>query len=274
MQSGQKITLDFAIKNSVKIVSKQNDIDSRYLIITLKNNRQAVTISPSATVVLNITRLDGEKKCYRAIVENNVVIAFLSDWALELEGIIKCDISIIENGERLTTMPFKVDVVFVCCNSDDIEDSTSEDIMTELIQMLGEYEGEKEHLEQIDSTLENHTNSIHTLENSVIDNTANIAKNSSDIAILETIVDKLSNPITSQIITITRDDWIYNASINKYECTIEKDTVTPSTYIIVNEYEGLLVDAEIESNNGSYTITALVKPTGAVNLLLIFLKGG
>lgn len=274
MQSGQQVKLDFVLKNNKKLTAKQNDINSRYIIATLTDKGQTVTISNNAIATLNITRQDGQKKCYRAIIDNNIVIAFLSDWAVELTGVLQCDISIIENGERLTTMPFKVDIVFACCTSDDIEDTTTEDVMTELIEMLGEYQDDKEHLAEIDETLVEHKDSISTLESAVSDNTSDIAKNSTDIALLETIVDKLSNPITSQIITITRDEWIYNASINKYECTIEKDTVTPSTYIIVNEYDGLLVDAEIESNDSSYTITALVKPTGAVNLLLIFLQGG
>ena len=273
MQSGQHITLDFVIKNHTKLIAKQDDINSRFIIATIKNNRQAVTIPQVATATLNITRQDGQKKCYRAILDNNIVMAFLSDWAVELTGILQCDISIIEHGERLTTMPFKVDIVFACCTSDDIEDTTTEDVMTELIEMLGEYQEEKEHLAEIDSTLEEHKNSISTLESAVSDNTSDISNISSNLAVLEDIVNKIDNQITSQTVTITRDEWIYNASINKYECTIEKDTVTPSTYIIANEYDGLLVDAEIESNDGSYTITAL-EPTGAVNLLLIFLKGG
>ena len=271
MQSGQHITLDFVIKNHTKLIAKQNDINSRYIIATLTDKGQTVTISNNATSTLNITRQDGEKKCYRAIIDNNIVIAFLSDWAVALTGVLQCDISIIEHGERLTTMPFKVDIVFACCTSDDIEDTTTEDVMTELIEMLGEYQDEKEHLAEIDSTLEEHKNSISTLESAVVDNTSDIATIIGDLAILETTV---NGKITNQTVTIERDEWVYNASINKYECTIEKDTVTPSTYIIVNEYDGLLVDAEIKSNDGSYTITALVKPTGAVNLLLIFLKGG
>lgn len=274
MQAGQHITLDFIIKNHTKLIAKQNDINSRFIIATIKNNRQAATIPQSATATLNITRQDGAKKCYRAIIENNKVMAFLSDWAVSLTGVLKCDISIIENNERLTTMPFTVDIVFACCTSDDIEDATSEDVITELIEMLGEYKEEKEHLAEIDSTLEEHKNSISTLENAVADNTSDISNISSDLAVLEAIVNKIDHQITSQTVTIERDEWVYNASTNKYECTIEKDTVTPLTYIIANEYEGVLSDANIESNDGLYTITAPEQPTGAVNLLLIFLKGG
>lgn len=274
MQAGQSITLDFIVKNRTKLIAKQDDINSRYIKATLKNNRQDVTISPYSVATLNITRRDGAKKCYRAIIENNKVMAFLSDWAVSLTGVLKCDISIIENNERLTTMPFTVDIVFACCTSDDIEDATSEDVITELIEMLGEYKEDKEHLAEIDSTLEEHKNSISTLENAVADNTSDISNISSDLAVLEAIVNKIDHQITSQTVTIECNEWAYNASTNKYEYTTSKDTVTSATYIIANEYAGVLVDAEIESNNGSYTITAPEKPTGAVNLLLIFLKGG
>ena len=241
VQCGQSIKLDFVLKSNKKLVAKQDDINSRYVVATLYNNGQAVEILDTAIATLNITRCDGDKKCYRAIVEDNKVKVFLSDWALELEGELKCDVAIREEQTILTTMTFGVKVERACCTSGDIEDAAGEDIITELIE-------------------------------DVVTNTADIAKNSSDIALLEAIVDKLDNPITSQIITITRDDWEYNENINKYVCTIEKNSVTESTYIIANEYEGVLCDAEIESHNGSYTITAPVKSSGAVTLLLIFLS--
>ena len=224
MQCGQSVKLDFVLKSNKKLVAKQDDINSRYVVVTLYNNGQAIEISDTAIATLNITRCDGNKKCYRAIVEDNKVKVFLSDWALELEGELKCDVAIREEQAILTTMTFGVKVEKACCTSGDIEDAAGEDIITELIEMLDNYQEYK-------------------------------------------------NLVTSQIVTITRDDWEYNASINRYECIIEKDTVTPSTYIIANEYEGALYDAEIKSNNGSYTLTALVQPTRAVNLLLIFLRG-
>ena len=267
VQAGQSITLDFLVKNHTKLIAKQNDINSRYIKATLKNNRQDVTISPYSVVTLNITRQDGQKKCYRARVEDNIAVAFLGDWAVELAGIIQCDISVIEREERLTTMPFKIEIVLACCTSDDIEDTISEDVMLELIHMLEEYEGERDHIERIDSRLE-------SVENAVADNTSDISDISSDVAILKDIVDKIKNPISSQVVTIMRDDWEYNASTNKYEYIESDDTVTSETYIIANEFGGVLYDADIVSNDGSYIITAPVKPTGAVNLLLIFLKGG
>ena len=224
MQCGQNVKLDFVLKSNKKLVSKQDDINSRFIVATLYKNGQAVEITNDAVATLNITRCDGDKKCYRAIVEDNKVKVFLSDWALELEGELRCDVAIREEEAILTTMTFGVKVEKACCTSGDIEDAAGEDVITELIEMLNDYQEYK-------------------------------------------------NMVTSQTVTITRDDWEYNASINKYECTIEKDSVTESTYIIANEYEGVLCDAEIESHNGSYTITAPVKSSGAVTLLLIFLRG-
>jgi len=224
VQCGQNVKLDFVLKSNKKLVSKQDDINSRFIVATLYKNGQAVEITNDAVATLNITRCDGDKKCYRAIVEDNKVKVFLSDWALELEGELRCDVAIREEEAILTTMTFGVKVEKACCTSGDIEDAAGEDVITELIEMLNDYQEYK-------------------------------------------------NMVTSQTVTITRDDWEYNASINKYECTIEKDSVTESTYIIANEYEGVLCDAEIESHNGSYTITAPVKSSGAVTLLLIFLRG-
>lgn len=248
MQAGQDITLDFMIKSNIKKIAKQNDINSRYLNISLNRNRKAVTISDTATATLNITRSDGQKKSYIGTIENNIVNVFLSAWAVELEGILLCDVSIIENNERLTTMPFKIDIVKACCTTDDIEDADSEDVITSLV-----------------STVTEHSNSINR-------NTSDISSISSELAVIETIIHGLDKPIMSQTVTINCEDWQYNGSTNKYECTIIKDTVTSTTYIIANELSNVLYDADIQSNDGSYTLTALEVPSRAVNLLLIFLN--
>ena len=246
MEVGQNVTLDFLLQNHIKIVAKQDDINSRYINIVLRNNRQAVTLSENATATLNITRCDGGKKSYICHIEDNVISVCLSKWAVEIEGTLQCDVSVIENNERLTTMTFKVVVHANCCTTDDIEDADSEDILTSLV-----------------SRVTQHGNSINT-------NTSNISSISSELSILEAVVSSLNKPITSQIVTITCDDWEYNEITNKYECTIAKDTITSATCIIANELTSVLCYADVWSTDGSYTITAPELPTGAVNLLLIF----
>lgn len=224
MQHGQEITLDFSLKRNIILTAKQNDINSRYIIanITGNSNKESVILPTNAIATLNVQRSDGLKKCYRAAIKGNKVKAFLSSWAVELEGQLFCDISIIENEEKLTTTGFTVIIEEACCTSEDIEDATSEDIITEILSELTE----------------------------------------------------IKNQITSDTITIQREDWAYNATTNKYECTIDEIGVTSTTYIIANEYDGLLLEGDVMSNDGSYTIITPVKPIGAIILLLIFLKGG
>lgn len=242
MRAGQSISLDFMLKNSIKNIAKQNDINSRFLKITLRINRQAVTLSDTAIATLNITRSDGQKNSYIAVIEDNTVKVFLSDWAVELEGILMCDVSIIENNERLTTMPFKIEVVKACCTTGDIIDKDSEDILTNLYTLLQKYEGYD--LDGIKAKLEE----------------------------LETIVDGLDNKISYEIVTIQPQEWEHDTD-DKYICTISKDTLTDDTYIIAHELSDVLCNAEVQSNNGNYTVTALGLPTRAVILLSIFLKG-
>ena len=242
MRAGQSISLDFMLKNSIKNIAKQNDINSRFLKITLRINRQAVTLSDTAIATLNILRSDGQKNSYIAVIEDNTVKVFLSDWAVELEGILNCDVSIIENNERLTTMPFKIEVVKACCTTGDIIDKDSEDILTNLYTLLQKYEGYD--LDGIKAKLEE----------------------------LETIVDGLDNKISFDIVTIQPQEWEQDDN-NKYKCTISKDTLTDDTYIIAHELSDVLCYAEVQSNNGNYTVTALGLPTRAVILLSIFLKG-
>lgn len=224
MQHGQEITLDFSLKRNIILTAKQNDINSRYIIanITGNSNKESVILPTNAIATLNVQRSDGLKKCYRAAIEGNKVKAFLSSWAVELEGQLFCDISIIENEEKLTTTGFTVIIEEACCTSEDIEDTTSEDIITEILSELTE----------------------------------------------------IKNQITSDTITIQREDWAYNATTKKYECTIDEIGVTSTTYIIANEYDGLLLEGDVMSNDGSYTIISPVKPIGEIILLLIFLKGG
>lgn len=231
MQHGQEITLDFSLKRNFILTAKQNDINSRYIIanITGNSNTESVILPTNAIATLNVQRSDGQKKCYRAAIEGNKVKAFLSSWAVELEGQLFCDISIIENEEKLTTTGFTVIIEEACCTSEDIEDATSEDIITNILSELTE---------------------------------------------IENTIGKWEKQIISDSITIQREDWVYNATTNKYECTIGKIGVTSTTYIIANEYEGLLLEGDVMSNDGSYTIIAPMKPIGAITLLLIFLKGG
>lgn len=227
MKHGQHINLDFVLKGNPILFAKQNDINSRYIIATITDNGESITLPNNAVATLNIQRSDGIKKCYKAAIEDNKVKAFLSSWAVELEGQLLCDISIIENEEKLTTTSFVVMVEKASCTSEDIEDSTSEDIITNILSKLTE---------------------------------------------IENTIGKWQNQITSDSITIQSEEWGYNASTNKYEYTVNNNIVTPQTYIIANDYEGILLGGDVISNDNSYTITAPVKPTGAVTLLLIFLK--
>lgn len=229
MQCGQTVQLDFLLKNSSVLVAKQNDINSRYLVVTLTKRGETVDVSEEALYTFNVMRCDGEKKCYRATLIDGKVRAFLSDWAVEKVGVLSCDVSVIEDDEKLTTLPVKVNVVEACCTSDDVEDATGEEIITEILSELAE---------------------------------------------IENYYQKDKNQITSDTITIQSQEWEYNASINKYEYTVNDNSVKASTYIMANDYDGLLLEGEVISNDGAYTIIAPVKPTGAITLLLIFLKGG
>lgn len=229
LKHGQEITVDFVLKSGTILTSKQNDINSRYIIASITNNGESIVIPNGAKATLNIRRSDNAKKCYLTTIENNKVKGFLSSWAVELEGQLLCDISIIDNEEKLTTTSFAIRVEEACCTSEDIEDATSEDIITNILSELTE---------------------------------------------IENTIGEWQKQITSDSITIQNEEWVYNASTNKYEYTVNNNDVTPQTYIIANDYEGLLLEGDVISNDNSYTITAPVKPTGAVTLLLIFLKGG
>ena len=243
MQAGQSVYLDFVQKNCIKNTAKQNDINSRWFNIVLGVDGQIVELANTATVTLNITRSDGKKNSYIGAINDNTVTVFLSSWAVELEGILECDVSVMEQNQRLTTMPFQIEVVQACCTTDDIKDADSEDVLTNLYTLLQKYEG---------YDLDNMTDKLEQIE---------------------TIVNNLSKQIMIETITIEPDEWEFNGLVNKYVYTKNNDSVTDKTYIVV-EVPNELQDVEIESNNGYYQVTARVISERAVNLLLIFFKGG
>lgn len=249
MQVGQRIVLDFTLHNHIKLIAKQNDINSRFLIITLKNNRQSVIIPNECVATLNITRVDGSKKCYRASVANNMITAFLSDWAVELSGIIYCDVSIIENNEKLTTMPAKIDVVKACCTSDDIEDAMSDDIITQIINMLETYNAETEHLSQLDDAIE-------TLNSTVEEHS--------------TSINNIKNKRTT--LTLLANNWILNQNTNLYEYTITDSNITANHYIdVVMDLanQAKLEDGYVESYDGEYIFYTSKAPTEDITVTVV-----
>ena len=109
----QEIQVEVARKNLFQaIVSKQYDYNSRFLKATLCDNGVPIMINPSSTVTINANRPDGTCKRFAGVSnDDNTVTVPISEWMLELAGMVYCDISVTRPGESmLTSTSFSIDV--------------------------------------------------------------------------------------------------------------------------------------------------------------------
>ena len=120
----KKITVDVMGENLFEsIVAKQNDYNSRFLNVTFVSENDIIEIDPSSTVLINALRADSEAKSFAGTVnEDGTVTVPLTSWMLELDDVVKCDISIIDDSSRkLTSTLFTVtDEEAANGNGDDI----------------------------------------------------------------------------------------------------------------------------------------------------------
>ncbi len=118
------------------VKAKQFDVKSRFLRVHITNRGRAVIVPESSMVTINIRRPDGEAKAFLGTVNpDGTVKVPLTGWALELEGELCCDITIVgADGSKLTTTSFKVTVERSTYSGDDVSnDPESMDIITEIL---------------------------------------------------------------------------------------------------------------------------------------------
>ena len=135
-QITKSITVDTSEKNATSaIVAKQHDVGSRFLRITVCNEKTKLNVPMGATVLINAERADGESAAFACTVnEDGTVTAPLTGWMLALDDTVRCSISMIgEDGERLSSTTFLVAVESAEYAGDDIEDKEELDILCKLI---------------------------------------------------------------------------------------------------------------------------------------------
>ena len=144
----REISVDVAKANVFQaIVAKQNDDNSRFLKVTLTNEGTKLEILSSSTVTINALREDGEAKAFLGTVnEDHTVTVPLTNWILELDGNVKCDITIVDNeGRKLTSTMFTLAVEEAAYLGDDVTEDENYDL---LIQLLETYTETKANAEQ------------------------------------------------------------------------------------------------------------------------------
>ena len=155
----KQISVDVAQENIIKsIVAKQYDNDSRFLKVRLTNEGKQINVNPTSVVTINALREDDEAKAFAGTVnEDGTVTVPITNWMLELDGQIKCDISVINAEQRkLSSTAFTIQVEAATYDGGNISDDDKYDILVNLIAEVksleedletklanGEFKGEK-----------------------------------------------------------------------------------------------------------------------------------
>ncbi len=135
------ITVDVAKENTFQsIIAKQYDTDSRFLKATLTNEGEQIFVSPTSSVTINALREDNSAKSFLGTVnEDGTVTVPLTYWMIELDGTVKCDISVIDSEQRkLTSTSFTINVEAASCSETDIIEDENYDILVSLIGKISE----------------------------------------------------------------------------------------------------------------------------------------
>lgn len=145
----QEIVLDVAHENSFKILhAKQYDENSRFLKITVAQNGAPIHVGAGHTVVMSIVRADKEEKTIEGrlgreddvdnyptsagVFDGTVVVPF-PNWMLQVDGKCFCEVSIVKDGAKLTTLTFTVLVEKALYKNQTITDDQNYDILVSLI---------------------------------------------------------------------------------------------------------------------------------------------
>lgn len=131
----KEIVLDVSKPKALKaIVAKQNDVNSRFIKATLTNSGQVIPIDTGSTITFNVERPDGEVKALIGTLnEDGTVTVPLTQWVLELEGIVRCEISVIDTDSKLTTLSFVISVEENLYNTEDLIQDENYDLLVTLI---------------------------------------------------------------------------------------------------------------------------------------------
>lgn len=134
----KEISVDVMKKNLFQaIIAKQNDSNSRFLKVTFMREGEPLSVEESSVVIINAERADNESKSFMGTVnEDGTVTVPLTNWMLELDDFVRCDVSIVDSESRkLTSTSFSIEVEAAANSGEDISEDENYDI---LVTLLGE----------------------------------------------------------------------------------------------------------------------------------------
>lgn len=109
----RKITVDLARRGNVRLIfARQNDFNSRRIVINLTNGGVPFVVDKANVALVNFARPDGECAAFYGNVEDDGSVSIiLGLWQLAVVGEVKCSVSIFsDNDQKLTSSDFYLDV--------------------------------------------------------------------------------------------------------------------------------------------------------------------
>ena len=107
------ITLEVSKPNIFQaLVAKQCDSNSRYLNVTLVNEGKKIPIDSESAVAINTCRANSETNSFSGEVnDDGTALLPIHAWVLELPGLVKCDVSVMDSEDhKLTSTTFYINV--------------------------------------------------------------------------------------------------------------------------------------------------------------------
>ncbi len=139
----QNMTLDVVESDQcLSVAAKRYDQDSRFLDIQLTSEGTTLNVESDATVTINARRPDGASRSFFCeVTDRGTVLAPLTYWMLEYDGVVMCDITVVDTDMRkLTSMLFALEVMCAASCDDDFMEpdaESSEDVYLHLLRRLG-----------------------------------------------------------------------------------------------------------------------------------------
>ena len=133
----REISVDVAQLNRFQaIVAKQYDKQSRFLKVQLTNQDIPIFVDRDAVVTINARREDDAAKIFAGEVnDDGTVTVPLTYWMLELDGTVKCDISILVGIDTvLTTTLFELAVEEAAADDEAISKDDDYGLLVTLIK--------------------------------------------------------------------------------------------------------------------------------------------
>lgn len=125
MKSSTSISLDVSRSTAPPIVFAKQGDSSRYVNITITDNGKPYTLDSGITARIRAVKADKKAVFNNATIENNVIVAELTEQILAVEGYVIAEISLYKENSLLTTQYFYIAVQRSAVSDDEIT-STNE----------------------------------------------------------------------------------------------------------------------------------------------------